>query len=73
MTPTTISDTDPMNEDYGTPPWQAWRDHRNVLWAADATARSYRGPMDTAALQAIPHANTAICFDRDHSEESRDE
>lgn len=70
---TTISDDHPMNMENDAPLWQAWRDHRDVLWAADANASSYQGPMDTAALQAIPHANTAICFDRDHSEESRDE
>ena len=70
---TTILDTDPLNEDNGTPSWQAWRDHMDVFWAADATASSYRGSLDTAALHAMTTANTAIRFELDDCEEPRDE
>lgn len=73
MTTTTILATDPLNEDNGTPAWQAWRDHESGVCAADANASTYRGPLDTAAFHAMATANTAIRFDFDHREEPHDE
>ena len=70
---TTISDDHLMNMENDAPSWPLWRDHRDVLWAADANASSDRGSLDTAAFHAMTTANTAIRFDLDQCEESRDE
>lgn len=70
---TTIPDDHPLNEENGTSAWQAWRDHESGVWAADANASTYRGPLDTAALHAMTTTNTAIRFDFDHCEELHNE